>query len=160
MGTHLLKHWATTQPTIALSSGEAELVGILKAASMGLGFQSLASDLGLTLNLHIHSDSSAAIGIARRRGLGKVRHIAVGDLWIQERLRSKDFSLHKVAGAENPADICTKFVDRPTLDKMLNILCLHHEAGRADSAPQIASIQYRMTSLANLKRSSFQRMSP
>ena len=82
MGTHVLKHCAITQPTNALSSAEAELVGILKAASMGLGFQSLAADLGLQLTLHIHSDSSAAICIARRRGLGKVRHIAVGDLWV------------------------------------------------------------------------------
>ena len=28
-GTHLLKHWSTTQQTVALSSGEAELKGIV-----------------------------------------------------------------------------------------------------------------------------------
>ena len=159
MGTHTLKHWATTQPTKALSSGEAELVGILKAASMGLGFQSLASDLGLTLQLHIHSDSSAAIGIARRRGLGKVRHIAVGDLWIQERLRNNDFQIHKVLGSQNPADICTQFTDRATLDKMLAILCLEQEAGRADSAPKIAAICFSNLPMTSPKSTSRRRRS-
>ena len=31
-GTHCLKHWSSTQPTIALSSGEAELGGLCKGA--------------------------------------------------------------------------------------------------------------------------------
>ena len=72
---------------------------------MGLGFRSLTADLGLTLRLRIHSDSSAAIGIYRRRGLGRVRHIAVGDLWIQEKLRDGELDLVKVLGSENPADV-------------------------------------------------------
>ena len=133
------------------AGGEAELIGILKAASMGLGFQSLSADLGLDLQLHIHSDSSAAIGISRRRGLGKVRHISVGDLWIQERLRNGDFELHKVLGSENPADICTKFTDRPTLLKMLTIMNFTQESGRANSAPQIAAIHYLVACLAECR---------
>ena len=87
MGKHTLRHWSVTQPTIALSSGEAELSGIVKAATMGLGFQSLAADMGLALPLRIHTDSLAAIRICRRRGLGKVRHITVGDVWVQERIK-------------------------------------------------------------------------
>ena len=94
-GDHLLQSWSQTQSTVALSSGEAELGGIVRGGSQGLGWQSLAGDLGLKVTLGIHSDASAAIGICRRRGLGKVRHIAVGDLWIQEKLRNKDFQLHK-----------------------------------------------------------------
>ena len=46
IGGHLLKHWSSTQPTVALSSGEAELVGIARGAAQGLGVQSLAADLG------------------------------------------------------------------------------------------------------------------
>ena len=44
-GSHLLKHWSTTLHTIALSSGEAELKGILKGAAEGLGLQSVGKDL-------------------------------------------------------------------------------------------------------------------
>ena len=36
-GGHLLKHWAVTQKAITLSSGEAELGGVVKAATDGDG---------------------------------------------------------------------------------------------------------------------------
>ena len=47
-GGHLLKHWSTTQKAITLSSGEAELGGVVKAAAEGIGLQSLARAWGLT----------------------------------------------------------------------------------------------------------------
>ena len=31
----------------------------------------------------MRSDAAAALGICRRRGLGNVRHLAVGDFWVQ-----------------------------------------------------------------------------
>ena len=34
--------------------------------------------------LKVHSDASAALGIVRRSGLGKVRHLHVQELWVQE----------------------------------------------------------------------------
>ena len=52
-GSHLIKHWSTTQTTVALSSGEAELTGIVKGAAQGLGLQSLAADLGMTRAVHV-----------------------------------------------------------------------------------------------------------
>lgn len=107
-GTHTIKHWSSTQTTIALSSGEAELSGIVLGASHGLGLQSLALDMDIPLSLHIYSDASAAIGICRRRGLGRIRHLHVGDLWIQEKLKAGDVQLSKIAGAANPADALTK----------------------------------------------------
>ena len=89
-GLHPIKHWSLTQTTIALSSGEAELGGICRGAAIALGLQSLASDLGIILNLEILTDATAAIGICRRRGLGKIRHLHVSDLWVQDRLRKGD----------------------------------------------------------------------
>ena len=82
-------------------------------------------------------DSIAAIGICRRRGLGKVRHLATADLCIQDRLKKKDFALHKVLGTENPADIMTKHVGRVLLSKHMQALGLEEESGRASSAPSI-----------------------
>ena len=83
------------------------------------------------------SDATAAIGIARRRGLGKVRHLAVADLWMQDRIRKGDFKLEKIAGAENPADMLTKHVARDLLQKHMATFRLYLEEGRADSAPEI-----------------------
>ena len=36
-GDHVLKWWSKTQPTIPLSSGEAELAAMLRSTSEGLG---------------------------------------------------------------------------------------------------------------------------
>ena len=43
-------------------------------------------DLGVNMSITILTDASAAKGIASRRGLGKVRHIEVNQLWVQERV--------------------------------------------------------------------------
>jgi hypothetical protein len=138
-GRHLLKHWSVTQKVVTLSSGEAELAGVVRGASEGCGLQSLAADLGVVLRFSIHADSSAAIGICRRAGIGRVRHLAVSQLWVQERLRTGSFTLHKVAGEYNPADILTKVVSRTLLDRHLETMAMQREAGRAASAPLVAA---------------------
>ena len=136
-GSHLLYHWSQTQTTVALSSAEAELSGICKGSSKAIGMRSTLRELGLDMTLEICSDAAAAIGICRRRGLGKIRHLAVADLWIQDHLREGDFALSKVEGPDNPADILTKFVDKATLDKHIGTLSLEELGGRAESAPTI-----------------------
>ena len=137
IGQCLVKHWSTTQATVAISSGEAELVGIVKGATQGLGFQALAADLGFNFKIKVMSDSTAAMGICRRRGLGKVRHIAVSDLWLQERLKTGDFTLCKILGSENPADFLTKFVEKQTLRRLMPMAGLDWETGRPDAAPAL-----------------------
>jgi hypothetical protein len=138
-GTHLIKHWSSTQKVVTLSSGEAELAGIVKAAAEALGLQSLAVDLGMSVDLRIYADSSAAIGICRRSGIGKVRHLAVGQLWVQERLRLKEFELHKVPGPHNPADLLTKHVARQLVDRHIKAMAVVRAVGRAATAPQISA---------------------
>jgi len=39
-GSHSLKSWSSTQATITLSSGEAELHGVVRGSAVGLGFLS------------------------------------------------------------------------------------------------------------------------
>ena len=133
-----IKHWAKTQSTIALSSGEAELNGIGAGIAQGLGIQSICKDLGYVYKLRVHTDATAAIGIARRRGMGKIRHLDTTDLWVQEVVRSGRVELCKVLGAENPADIFTKYVERPLLIKMLDKMNMQQLPGRAACAPAIA----------------------
>ena len=137
-GSHCIKHWSTTQPTIALSSGEAELGGLCKGAANAIGLRSVARDLGISLRLRIRSDATAALGIARRLGIGKIRHLDTSLLWIQQKIKQKDLSVDKVLGADNPADCLTKHVDRATMLKHLAAMGLEYEDGRADSAPQLA----------------------
>ena len=132
-----MQHWSQTQSTVALSSGEAELSGICKGASKAIGLRSLCLDLGLRMQLTMLTDATAAIGICRRRGLGKVRHLAVADLWIQDRAKSRDFLLEKAPGTSSPADLLTKHLENPAMRKHLSFLGLHFEEGRAESAPTL-----------------------
>ena len=131
----MVKHWSSTQKAITLSSGEAELGGVVKAASEALGLQSVARDLGLELHVSLCTDSSAAVGICRRAGIGRVRHLAVGQLWVQELVRDEAVALYKVKGELNPADLLTKPLGRAALDAHLHHLRARREAGRAASAP-------------------------
>ena len=52
-------------------------------------------------------------------GVGKLRHLDVRLLWIQEHLREKAFVLSKVASADNISDLGTKSVSRAVLEKLL-----------------------------------------
>ncbi len=135
LGAHLLKHWASTQKKITLSSGEAELGAMVKGFSEVLGLQSVARDLGVDLRPEVHADSSAAIGICNRSGIGKVRHLAVAQLWVQDLVRSKRCRLFKVLGTENPADLMTKPLARAEIDGHLARLGLTRASGRAQTAP-------------------------
>jgi hypothetical protein len=135
-GAHLIKHWSVTQKAVTLSSGEAELCGIVKGTAEALGIQSLGRDLGVEMEVSVLTDSSAAAGICRRSGIGRVRHLAVGQLWVQEGLRRGDFKLFKVAGAENPADLLTKHLPRETIDRHLTAVSAIRQEGRAATAPE------------------------
>ena len=86
-GSHLVKSWSSTQSVVALSSGEAEYYGMVKGASVELGLQSVLKDFNIDCGITLKSDASAAIAISNRRGLGKVRHIEVCQLWLQDKVR-------------------------------------------------------------------------
>ena len=121
-GSHCIRHWNTTQTTISLSSGEAELHSIAKRISRAIGMQSICSDLGWEYKLRVHSDAAAAIGIARRRGLGNIRHLDVEDLWVQAKVKENVVDFVKVPVSDNPADCLTKYVDRAILTKVFKTI--------------------------------------
>ena len=107
-GGKLLKTWSKTMAIIALSSGEAELGAVARGLAEGLGLRSVLADFGIEVDLEVLSDATAAIGMCRRLGLGRVRHLATADYWIQQRMKSGEVSLGKLPGTENPSDAMTK----------------------------------------------------
>jgi hypothetical protein len=103
-----VKSWSSTQASVAQSSGEAEYYSLARAAAEGLGIQALMRDLGWDAIVRVWVDSSAAKSIASRVGLGKVRHLEVKFLWIQEMVKGKKIQVRKIRGDSNPADNLTK----------------------------------------------------
>ena len=134
-GGHLLKHWSSTQQTVALSSGEAELKGIVKGAAEGMGMQNIAKDLSIYYDIHLYTDSSAAMGMVARKGMGTVRHIEVGELWIQDAVRNNVITVNMVKGEDNPADILTKYIEQGQIHQHCHGMRLVPVGGRPDSAP-------------------------
>ena len=138
-GSHCVRHWSSTQTTIALSSGEAELGGLCKGASHGIGLRSICTDLGLDRQIHLYADATAAIGMSRRLGVGKVRHLDTSLLWLQHKVRAGETPITKVAGQEHCADALTKQLAGPMLRGHIHRMGLAFESGRPDSAPQLTT---------------------
>ena len=136
-GNHLIKSWSTTQSVVALSSGEAEYYGMVKGASIAIGLQSVLKDFQITCGIEVKSDASAAIGIANRRGLGKVRHIELCQLWLQDKVRKGDIKVTKVGSHENLADTLTKFVGKESIDIHMNGTFQKLREGRHELAPKV-----------------------
>ena len=85
----------------------------------------------------VYADSSAALAVAKRKGAGKLRHINVSSLWIQERQDREDLELRKVLGTENPADFMTKYLTRESTDRCMGYMSQERLAGRAKAGLQV-----------------------
>ena len=116
-GSHLIRAYSRTQATVALSSAEAELYATVRASAEYIGIASMLKDFGVTKKGYLLGDASAALGIIRRRGIGKMRHIDTSYLWVQERAANKDIMYDKISGKDNPADGQTKHVSKELIDQ-------------------------------------------
>ena len=88
--------------------------------------------------LRIWTDSSAAIGICGRQGLGKLRHVDTRSLWLQQKLRDGTLEVRKVRGDVNPADVFTKHLPcEQKVHDLLRLLGCYYRGGRAAGAPQL-----------------------
>ena len=71
LGPHVIKHWSVRQSTVILSSAVAKFTGICKGSTIGLGLNAFCQDMCVSVRLRVHTGAMAAIGMARRRGLGR-----------------------------------------------------------------------------------------
>ena len=121
-GGHCLKVWTKQQQVVSLSSAASELYAAVKAASEGLGIQSVAQDLGISCGLNLHLDASATRCLVNRRGLGKAKHVDMQNLWIQQAPESGRFFTKKVGTSVNPADLMTKPLVRSKIEQLMSLM--------------------------------------
>ena len=95
---------------IALSLGASEHYALGKAGSQSLGVKALAQDMGIDFEkpIELSSDASAAICIGNRICSGKVRLIAVTQLWVQDRVSQAVSVVNKVGPDDNLSDARTQ----------------------------------------------------
>ena len=145
IGKHYIRGWTKTQAVIALSSGEAELTGIVRGTCEALGAKSISKDLGDNLEGMVFTDSSAALSITGRIGAGKLRHLDTSLLWIQQKQCRGEIEFRKVPGSDNVADLWTKNVDQIVRNKHMQQIGFRYEEGRADKAVKLNALDSKRT---------------
>ena len=135
-GGCLIKTYSRNQKTIALSSAEAEFYAIVSGIAEGIGVQSILRDYGIDCAIRCFSDSSAAVGIVKRTGIGRVRHLQTQYLWVQELINNGKVSIHKVGTNSNPADLLTKYLDSNKMHEHLQRIGIHDSHNRPTNAPK------------------------
>ena len=140
VGGHLVKSWSRTQDSVTLSSAEAELVALGKLAMEMLGIRSMTQEWGITEDApsQLYADASAALSIAKRQGAGKMRHINVKSLWLQEKEVQRVLDYIKIKGEENPSDGLTKHVRQELAAKYAKTVNLRLGTDRASTGLQLA----------------------
>ena len=66
-----------------------------------------------------------------RKGCGKLRHVRVGNLWVQGKQETGELKYKKVGGLENPADLGTKYLNEKKMEQYMKDVGQRSLEGRA-----------------------------
>ena len=91
---------------------------------MGLFAKNVLNELGwCTIEVVIGSDSSAGRGMASRLGVGRQsKHLETKSLFAQHLIKDGLVMLETVHMKVNTADISTKYLDAPTMRRLVGLL--------------------------------------
>ena len=124
LGKHCIKTWSSTQGAVALSSAEAEFYAMIEAVVRAKGLLSTMKEVGFVMaeKIQLYTDSSAAKSFVSRRGLGKMKHLEIRDLWLQREVGLGSVIVNKIEGPRNPADLMTKYLKRWEIELRLRLM--------------------------------------
>ena len=120
--------WASKrQATVAQSSCEAEYVAASEAIKEAMWIKRFINDLHLPSahlsNVPLYVDNNSAIKLAKNAEMHqRTKHIDGRHYFIRDAIRDGHISVKYFAGFDNPADIYTKALGRPTFEKHLRTL--------------------------------------
>ena len=84
-----LTAWSRTQQTVSLSSAEAELYALTTGVAEGMVTKHLLQELGHEVILMNHVDSQCAKAWASKRGLGRMKHVMLKYMYVQDVVEKK-----------------------------------------------------------------------
>ena len=124
-GHHMIDASCNRQSVVALSSGEAEFYAITRGAAAGRMTVQMWGCIGFkNLPLVIRTDSNAAKGICNRKGVGKVKHLDLKELWVQDSVAKGEFTVVKEPTQSNWADLMTKPLAGPRVSELVKMMPL------------------------------------
>lgn len=103
------------QPTIALSTTEAEYMALTNAVQESLWLNGLKNELHWTQDsVVIYDDNKGAIDLCRNaKYQARTKHIDVKHHFIRDHVQKGDVVVHRVPSAEMVADVLTKALPHP-----------------------------------------------
>jgi len=113
------------QPTVALSSMEAEYMALSSATREALWLRTMFSELGLDISIptHINVDNQGTILFAENSGYhARSKHIDIRYHFIRENIASNKVSVSYIPTDENTADIFTKGLTRGKHEYITSLL--------------------------------------
>ena len=144
IGKHMIKSWSKVQALTALSTAEAELYAACLGSQQAIGMQTIAQDMGIGIALSLEVDATAAIGIMNRTGLGRMRHVDVRFLWLQDMVRNGGIKVFKVLGTANTSDLGTKALASDQIEKLIRLMGYELDAhGRGSEIHSLAALGER-----------------
>ena len=97
-------------------------------------------DFAFDCRIRLLTGATTGKSLVSRRGLGRVRHIDVADLWIQQHVREGDFEVIKLKNTFNSSDMMTKHLGREDMERCVQNLSCTFQDGRSALAPQLNAI--------------------
>ena len=127
----LLYSSSRTQGLIAFSSAEAEVYAAVSTCCDAIYMKRcLEFVFEQNVSIQLLIDNSAARQILMRAGVGRVRHLSVKILWLQQQVEKKMISVAAVASSANVADLGTKRLPCHTMRRLMYEVGVYDGSGR------------------------------
>jgi hypothetical protein len=143
---HGLVSWnSKRQPTVALSTAEAEYMAATQAVKEAMWLKQLLSEMGFTQSqgVVIHSDNQGCIALTKNPAYhSRTKHIDIRHHFIRDRVDAGDVELQYCATDDMVADVLTKALAREKHEKHTSTLGLYHskdsQSGSVESSGSCA----------------------
>lgn len=130
--------WRTKrQPTVALSTTEAEYMAIVACIQEGIWINSLLEEIGIYYNndekrtLNLFADNKGAIQFAQNNSYSeRTKHVDIKLKFIKEKIDREEVQISYLPSDEMPADILTKACTNQKLQKHVPTFGLKKETKR------------------------------
>ena len=130
VGGMLVGFFSRTQKQRALSSCEAEFMAIALGTQEALFIQRLVEFVfNTSFDMNVWSDNSSGRRLCKKRGPGRVRHLDLRMLFVQDLVENKQLCVGSISGDRNPADVLTKILRETGLRKHFSVIGLEGAAG-------------------------------
>ena len=122
-GGSLISWKSKKQPTVALSTTEAEYMALAEAVKEVLWLVTLFKELEIpvTLPIIVHEDNTSCINLTNHPTTHqRTKHIDIRYHFIREQVQKEVIKVVQVQSTNNIADIFTKAVPKPLLQQLRN----------------------------------------